>query len=271
MRRRRLLPMAGAAALLLVAAAATALPSIRLYWRHASANPVRRGAELARQLGCFSCHGDLGGSGIPEPGADDRQVPAWSGGLWMMYVKDREEVREFILDGVSRRRAASASARDKRVGAGIRMPAYRRLLRAGQVDDLVAAFEVLSGMKGPPDGTPEERGRDIARTRRCFSCHGPAGSGGLPNPGSFTGFVPGWYGADFADLVRSPGEFETWIRTGGLPRLSSSPVASVFLERQRLGMPSYRALPATDVDDLWAYVSWLARTRGGLEAPDRPF
>jgi mono/diheme cytochrome c family protein len=269
MRGRRLRWLAGASLILVAAAAALGLPAARLCWRVRASNPVRRGVALAREIGCFSCHGDFGKSGIPDPSAEGKQVPAWGGGLWMMYVKDDAEVREFILDGVSRRRAASESAREERRGAAVSMPAYKSFLGKREVDDLLAAFEVLSGMKRPADDTAEGRGYQVAQSRQCFSCHGPGGSGGFPNPGSFTGFIPGWYGADFRDLVRSREEFETWIRTGTISRLSNHPVASIFIRRQRLKMPPYRNLTSAEREDLWSYVSWLGRTRGGLEAPSR--
>jgi len=271
MRGKRLQWLAGATLILVAAAAALGLPAARLYWKVGASNPVRRGAALARDLGCFSCHGELGRSGIPDPSAEGKQVPAWGGGLWMMYVKDDAEVREFILDGVSRRRAASESAREERRGAAVAMPAYKDVLGKRELDDLVAAFEVLCGMKRPSDDTAEEHGYQIAQSRQCFSCHAPVGSGGLPNPGSFTGFVPGWYGADFRDLVRSREEFETWIRTGTIPRLANHPVASVFIRRQRLKMPPYRAMTSAELEELWSYASWLGRTGGGLKAPSRSY
>ena len=271
MRRRRVLLLGGVGLAALATVAALALPTVRLVWKARSSNPVRRGTTLARELGCFSCHGDLGRSGIPDPSGAGRQVPGWSGGLWMMYAKDDAEIREFILDGVSRRRSESQTAQEERRAAAISMPAYRGVVGDRGVDDLAAAFQVLSGMKAPAEDTPENRGYQAATSRECFSCHGPGGSGGLPNPRSFTGFVPGWYGADFHDLVRDEAEFEAWVRTGSVPRLAANPVASSFMRRQRLRMPAYRNLGAEEVADLWAYVSWLDRTRGGLDAPTRSF
>jgi cytochrome c551/c552 len=254
-----------AAAILVVAAAAYLLapPLVRAYWSWRASNPVRRGVALAERLGCFSCHGGLGAFGIPDPGLEGVEVPAWSGGVWMMYVRDEAEVREFILDGVSARRAASVAARAERERAAIQMPAYRDFLSARDLDDLTAAFLVLSGMRQPPEDAAARRGQDLATERRCFDCHGPAGSGGLPNPGSFAGFVAGWYGPDFEDLVRSREEFDAWIRLGVIPRLQRHPVAARFLGRQRLQMLAYRELTAAELDDLWAYVEWLARSQGG--------
>jgi mono/diheme cytochrome c family protein len=250
-----LIVAAGTGAVLLLGAA-LALPAVRAYWRVRSSNPVRRGLEVATRSGCFSCHGSWGAAGIPDPGLGE-DLPPWTGGISMMYVDDAEEVREFVLDGISRRRARSESAKAERARAAIRMPAFRDTLTSRQVDDVVAAFVVISGMENPLDGTSEARGLAIAEQHRCFSCHAPGGSGGRPNPRSLTGFVPGWYGADFRDLVRDRGEFVAWVRDGGIARLQESPFARHFIRNQAIQMPRYKDMPDADVDALWAYVRWL--------------
>jgi mono/diheme cytochrome c family protein len=255
--RRRAVSLAVAFIIAGGVVAALALPGVRLYWSLRSSNPVRRGVHVARRLGCFSCHGELGSRGLPDPGGPDLTVPSWSGGVWMMYVENEAEIREFILNGVSRRRAASASATSERERMAVRMPAFRDFVTSREVDDLVAAFAALSGMKVPPPGSAADRGRQLARSRRCFSCHGPAGSGGLPNPGSLAGFIPGWYGPDFRDLVRDRDEFDSWVLRGRIPRLEANPVARWFVRRQRLAMPAYRDLSADERSELWAYASWL--------------
>jgi mono/diheme cytochrome c family protein len=230
--------------------------ALRGWWAKRSSNPVRRGVERARELGCFSCHGDLGRAGIRDPGAPDAEVPAWSGGLWMMYVRNDEEIRRYIRDGSTPKLEGGAAA--------ISMPPFGDALEGTDLEDLAAAFRVLSGMTAPKADTPEGRGRKLAEAWGCFACHGPGGSGGLPNPGSFTGFVPGWYGADFEDLVRGREEFVTWVREGGIPRLRKHPIASRFLRTQKLAMPAYRSLSPEETEDLWAYVRWLGRTDGGI-------
>jgi mono/diheme cytochrome c family protein len=169
-----------------------------------------------------------------------------------MYVLDGEEARRVILDGVRHAQ-----------GTSIPMPAYRDVLSATEVDDLVAAFKVISGMAAPPGGTAARRGEAIARRWECFFCHGPAGSGGVSNPGSLAGYVPGWYGPDFRDLVRDREEFVEWVRTGTLARLDESRLASFFLRRQRTPMPAYARLTDAEIDDLWSYTGWLEATEGG--------
>ena len=227
---------------------------VQAYWRAKSSNPVRRGIQRATQLGCFHCHGPRGTEGIPDP-AKPEGVPPWSGGVWMMYVENEDEIRDFILNGHG--------------DEGITMPAYRDVLGGTDLEDLVAAFKVLARMNSPAKDTPARRGVELAKRWSCFSCHGVNGSGGLPNPGSFAGFVPGWYGADFDDLVRSREEFDTWIVEGSIPRLRDAAIASFFVDRQRVSMPAYEALEPDELDDLWAYVEWLRETDGGREGAQR--
>jgi len=258
MTRRLRYGLLGLASLLVLGLASPAL--VRLWWRVHAANPVRDGVRLARDLGCFSCHGELGGSGIRDPGAAEG-VPEWNGGVWMMYVKGDDDVRQMIRLG-SAGREHHEHHEDE---TPIEMPGYGDL-SAGDLDDLVAAFRILSGMSRPAAETPARRGYELARSWRCFSCHGPGASGGLPNPRSFTGFVPGWYGPDFAELVRSREEFDRWIREGALPRITDHPVAGWFQRRQRLSMPVYSVLTPAELDDLWAYAGWLRDTGGGVTA-----
>lgn len=264
-RLRTIILVLGVVSVLLAAASPWIVAS---YWRTRSNNPIRRGLARAQELGCFTCHGELGRSGIPIPGGDEG-VPRWDGSVWMMYVKSDDEIRRYIAEG-SPAKSESGTQLDANDGhdhdhedVAIAMPAYAEVASGSDLNDLVATFKVLAGMVTPERGTPARAGYDLAREWRCFSCHGPAGSGGLPNPGSFTGFVPGWYGADFRDLVRNREEFDAWIREGTIPRLSSHPIASFFLERQRLPMPAYREMTQEQLDNLWEYTQWLKETEGG--------
>jgi len=255
------------------------------WWRYRSANPVRRGVQLARELGCFSCHGELGRAGIVDPGREEEDVPGWGGGVWMMYVANDEELKRYILDGSPENHEPVQAAAHQHseegdaehAGAGgehpghMKMPAYRTVLGGTDLDDLVAAFKVLSGMRKPPGGSPARRGFDQARRWDCFSCHGPAGSGGLPNPGSFTGFVPGWHGADFDEMVHDRAEFDAWIREGSIARLRDHFIASRYLESQRLSMPAYEQMTEIQLDELWAYTEWLEDTGGGYQGDANPW
>ncbi len=235
----------------------------QIYWAQRSSNPVRRGVVRASELGCFSCHGNLGTAGLKDPGGDNLEVPTWNGGMYMMYVQSDSDIHHFILEGsIPKVESPEPAANGKPVKAEVAMPAFRRVLRGSDLEDLTAAFKVLSAMVSPPAG-PEERGLSLARAWGCFSCHGPGGSGGLSNPGSFAGFIPGWYGPDFQDTVRDRSEFDAWVREGRITRFASNPVAARFMSRQRIQMPAYRRFSPADLDDLWAYTRWLEATEGG--------
>src|SRR5436309_10750555 len=228
----------------------------RAYWRWQESNPVRRGAEIAARAGCFACHGPQGMRGLPDPGSGET-VPTWDGGVPMMYVNGVQEVREYILDGVSGRRAESVSARAEREKAAFHMPAYRDVLRSHEVDDLVTYFMAVS-QTAPVEDPQAARGRDLVRQHRCESCHGTGGSGGVPNPGSLKGYVPGWLGEDYTELVRDDAELHQWVLEGGIERFARDRLAGYFLERQRLHMPTYRtALAPEDADAIGAYIHWL--------------
>ena len=106
------------------------------------------------------------------------------------------------------------------------------------------------------------RGRELVRHHGCEACHGIGGSGGVPNPGSLKGYVPGWLGPDFLDLVRNDEELKQWIVEGRIDRLLASRLVRHFLSGQRLQMPSYRlALPADDTAAIVAYIHELRKPR----------
>lgn len=248
------------AIVILAAAAAGTLPALRAYWWWRESNSIRRGAVLAARVGCLSCHGPHGTKGLPDPKGGD-EVPTWDGGMPMMYVNGVQEVREYIRDGVSKRRAANPGATEKRVRAAIRMPAYRSVLTSGQVDDLVAYFLAASRMQSIADPAVAH-GRELVVKYRCESCHGVGGSGGVTNPGSLKGYVPGWLGSDFEELVEDDAELRQWILDGGIERLAKDHLAIFFLTRQRLQMPAYRAaFSETDTEAIVSYIKWLRKER----------
>ena len=51
---------------------------------------VLRGQDLALRMGCYACHGPGGHGGNANPGASEEEVPAWNGGMMMMYVERPE-------------------------------------------------------------------------------------------------------------------------------------------------------------------------------------
>jgi hypothetical protein len=82
--------------------------------------------------------------------------------------------------------------------------------------------------------------------------------GGMPNPGSFKGMVPGWDGNGLQELVKGNSEFREWVLEGRTKRLGKNTLASFFLNGQTIKMPAYNDhLKEWDVKALWAYVRWV--------------
>jgi mono/diheme cytochrome c family protein len=218
--------------------------------------PAERGRRLAERTGCFACHGPGGIRGANNPDREDKSVPNFEDDL-MMYAKSPEEIREWIRDGVTSRKAASVSWRADRDRGTLRMPAFKRRLSEHDIDDLVAYVLAASGASDPED-TLALRGLGRAEDLGCIGCHGPGGRLARANPGSWKGYVPSWDGADFSELVRDSSEFRQWVEHGVSRRFETDPVAAFFLKRAALRMPAYdRHLMPSDVPALWAYVTWL--------------
>ena len=255
--------------------------------------PELRGYALAEELGCHGCHGPRGTGGVRNPragfGQRTGEIPAWDGGNAMMYVKNEDEIREWILDGRpwrlvlrdslearARHAAEDSSTRVSpfpepgRVGAGrlerivppVRMPAYRGVVDDEQLEDLVAYYKAVAAFNDEADAMPPRArlGYAVARDSGCFGCHGPGGLLGAKNPRSFKGYVPPWRGADFHELVKDDEELRAWILDGVIPRIEGNRVGRWFYTRQVVRMPAYRGvLPDSSVDDVMSYIRWTAR------------
>lgn len=222
---------------------------------------AERGRRLAERTGCFACHGPEGTRGTANPGRTDRTVPTFPDDL-MMYADSPEQIREWIRDGVTAKRARSQTWREQRRRGALRMPAFKRRLSRSQIDHLVAFVSAFSQSPEPEDSLAW-RGMARAESLGCFGCHGPGGRFARPNPGSLKGYVPSWDGADFADLVRSRREFGEWVDRGVSTRLAHDPIAQFFLRRAVVHMPAFRRfVQPGDVDTLWAYVQWLRSDAG---------
>ncbi len=239
-----------------------AVPLGRALLWHWESNPVLRGRLLAREQGCFNCHLPDGGKEIPNPGSRWGSVPKFQAGNWRMYAEDCREVREFIRYGAPRAWLDDPKVRDRLKKQRLRMPAYGKTLSDEEIEDLTAFACAKEGVFDGLEGLAAQ-GLQIARKQGCTSCHGLAGAGGRPNPDSIAGFIPGFAGKNFQDLVTSRAEFEEWVRTGSLKRLESNPVAAFFWERQRLSMPAYgpAVLTPEDLDKLWAWITWMRQDK----------
>jgi mono/diheme cytochrome c family protein len=237
----------GAALVALIAAAVARRPRLP---------PAERGRRVAERTGCFGCHGPDGIRGARNPGRMDKTVPNFEGDV-MMYAKTPDEIHEWIHDGVTRKKAASATWRAERDRGALRMPAFKGRMSERDMEDLVAYVMAVSGMPEPGDSLAAlglQRGEELG----CVGCHGPGGRLARPNPGSFKGCVPSWDGADFPEVVRDSAEFRQWVERGVSRRFERNPLAAFFLRSAVLKMPAYeKHLRPGDVPARWAYVGWL--------------
>jgi mono/diheme cytochrome c family protein len=246
------------AVLVAIETAYLAFPLVRDFALGVEEHPAVRGRRVAARLGCFGCHGPDGRGAVPNPGSKFDSVPAFTEQTLMMFVKSDAELREYILDGAPHRRLQSESYRAQIDAQAIQMPAFRGWLSAVEVDALVAYLRLVSGMLRPKD-EKVTRGEKLATDLGCFACHGEMGMGGRPNPGSLKGYIPGFLGEDFRELVRSDEELMTWLRDGALPRISEHALGRFFFNRQRIRMPAYkRFVSEEDLAAIAAYVHWLA-------------
>jgi len=239
----------------LLAAAAAAAPWLlrSLLWRW-ELNPVLRGRLLAAELGCRSCHFPHAGVEIPNPGSRWGTVPRFGSGNAFMYASDRKTIEEFIRFGAPRDWLDDDEVRDRLESQHLRMPAYGQLSDR-RIADLVAYAGAVEGV-GRAGGDEAAAGRELAGRHGCLSCHGVEGSGGLPNPGSLGGFIPGFAGRNFDDLVADEDEFREWVLDGTSSRLAANPLIRTFWRRQQISMPSYREeLDDAEVEALWRWVT----------------
>ena len=217
-----------------------------------------RGRLLAEQAGCMNCHRPFAGDEIPNPGSRWGTVPAFQSGNTFMYDStERQVIEEYVRYGAPRDWLDDPAIAERLASQHLRMPAYEDRLSEGEIRDVVAYASAVEGV-GLPGGEAVDAGRALARRHGCLSCHGVEGSGGLPNPGSLGGFIPGFRGRNFPDLVRDEDEFREWVVEGTLERLGSNALVGYFWRRQEIAMPAYRGeLSDEEIGELWAWVQAL--------------
>jgi len=136
----------------------------------------------------------------------------------------------------------------------------------GTCRDLIAYFEAVrlkrtfSMRSSAPNPNRLLQGERLAREYHCFQCHGELGQGGFRNEGALKGYIPGYFGDDFAQLTRG-GNAESvraWISQGIDPALFENPIkgpiAEFFIEHQAVSMPIFGTLPDSKIRILADYV-----------------
>lgn len=238
---------------------AIGLPPLRTLVLSIEEESVVRGERLAASLGCFGCHGPGGLGGVANQKARIPVVPGFAGERGLLHSKSRDDVRAFIVDGAPVWRRRDPEHHHDTQWAALTMPAYGEMLDEDEVDDLVAYIWFASQRdRVLPEDPLVRRGAQLAREQGCFHCHGPLGVGGQANPGSLKGYIPGFWGRDFAELVRDDDELRSWIESGRIERIATDPIGRRFLERQRVTMPPFgQFLDPEEIDALVAYVRWL--------------
>lgn len=123
----------------------------------------------------------------------------------------------------------------------------------------VAAGWGALGYARKPRLTPAIRGQALAERLGCFGCHGPGGTGGIPNPTSENGEVPSWDGGTAMMYVESEEEIREWILYGIPKRHAKEKRAQVEKTSLPIRMPSFEGLISTSqLEDLVAYYKAVA-------------
>lgn len=213
--------------------------------------PVWKGREIANKYGCFNCHGFEGQGGIKNPNYKYGEVPSWQGETAMMFIVDENDIKEWILYGKPKRLEKIDH------GGLIKMPAYEKVISEKELKNLTIYLKAVMGLIQIND-EKAKIGFEIAKKNGCFGCHGPYGMGGMPNPKSLKGYIPGWDGPDFAKLVKNDDELKEWITNGIIERLKKNKFAKRFIEQQIVKMPAYKdVLTDEEVEEIIYYIKWL--------------
>jgi mono/diheme cytochrome c family protein len=246
-------------------------------------SPVSRGAKLVDTAGCLACHGR--GDGEKRFNLRlraDKWAPKNNPTFWDGEITKVDRLVEWIANGVV------ADEVDKHKKLFIQMPAYKDRLKPDEIE-AIAAWILAEGLKitqgtGPeakpvtlPASTPLSpdqllvTGDRLSRRFGCYQCHGELGQGGGPNPGSFKGYIPGFYGRDFLKLTANGDRNEVlhWIDHGrglAIERGLLGSLAQKYLSRQATPMPAYREQLTAPEKELLADYLLLLNKSGPLPA-----
>ncbi|MFZ0426867.1 MAG: c-type cytochrome [Acidobacteriota bacterium] len=214
-------------------------------------SPSQRGLLVAEQSGCFNCHVRLDGRGSANPvkGGDMERVPN--------FFTERhglDGLRQWIRNGMSdARRRRIEAAGNPPADEALVMPAFAGKLSDSQIEDLVSfvALAQYGQMAERSEDLP--KGEALARRFACYTCHGELGQGGVGNPRSLKGYIPGFFGEDFRALTENGKrqDIREWILDGHSRYFWNQGFAGFypgryFTERQAIRMPAFRDFLSDD-------------------------
>lgn len=144
----------------------------------------------------------------------------------------------------------------------------RRTLAAVALAAAAAAgLFLLAGRWRTQNVGPVQRGWLVASQRGCFTCHGPGGLRGVPNPGHGLGDVPAFTDGLSRMDVRDDAEIREWILDGLPRRVREDPSQMAQRRGATIRMPAWRGLLGErELADLVAYVKAVS----DFETPDEP-
>lgn len=239
------------------------------HFRTRGENSIVLGQRLAAEQGCFACHGGASSLETLNPGSRFDSIPRLQSGDARMYANEPNEITEWIRDGAPQSLRSDSAAWEVYQRQTLRMPAFGDRLEERDIA-LLTDYVLAANAWETPEDPVAARGEEVARGH-CLNCHNVGGAGGLPNPGSVTGRIPGWWGKDFEDLVRSEDELLEWIADGRSRRVAALPFAEWFWKRQRIAMPAYRdRLSDEDRRAVAAFIRWLGQSHGGTHPAAAP-
>jgi mono/diheme cytochrome c family protein len=113
--------------------------------------------------------------------------------------------------------------------------------------------------------SPVQRGWTVAYSKGCFTCHGPGGLRGMPDPGHGLGDVPTFSGGLIGMYAQNEQEIREWVLDGLPKRIRDDPEQLKLREGATIRMPAWRGMISSrDLDDLVAFVKAAA----DFEKPD---
>lgn len=116
------------------------------------------------------------------------------------------------------------------------------------------------------ESTSALRGAAVATQHGCFACHGSDGRGGVADPGSRNGMIPGWDGPTVATLAENEREIREWIMDGQPTRLKKN--APPVRRTPLVPMPAYRSrISENELADFMVYFRAVSNFGADLPEP----